>query len=57
MLSKVRAQEPETIDSPLSNSQHVKFSEGTPLLTGTLIEFIKVDPKLAASFLEQLNIF
>ena len=38
------------------SSQHVKFSEGPSPLTGTLIDLTKVDPKLAASFLEQLNI-
>ena len=57
LLSKGKSQEPDKVEPPLPNSPHVKFSEGAPSLTGTLIDLTKVDPKLAATFLEQLNIF
>ena len=56
MLSKEKPRKPDKIESPLHNSQHVKFSGVASPLTGTLIDLTKVDPKLAASFLEQLNI-
>ena len=54
-MSKTRSQKPDKNEPPPSNSQHVKFSGSSPL-TGTLIDLTKLDPKLAASFLEQLNI-
>ena len=41
---------------PLPNLPHVNFSEDNSPVMGTLIDLIKVDPKLAANFLEQLNI-
>ena len=56
MLSKTKPQKPEKFEPPLPNSQHVKLSGGESTLTGTLIDLTKLDPKLAASFLEQLNI-
>ena len=56
LLSKARSQEPVRVDPPLSNSQNIKFSEETSPVTGTLIDLTKVDPKLVASFLEQLSI-
>ena len=54
-MSKTRSQKPDKIEPPPSNSQHVKFSGSSPL-TGTLIDLTKLDPKMAASFIEQLNI-
>ena len=57
MPSKEKSQGPDKVEPPLHNSQHVKFSEGASPLTGTLIDLTKVDPKLTASFLEQLNIY
>ena len=56
MLSKARSQELGKIVSPLPSSQHVKFSEESSPVSGTLIGLTKVDSKLNASFLEQLNI-